>query len=283
MGKGHESKTRTYFVDFSMVKNLNSCLYKCEVLHHRLSPREHQFNYKVFMFYLDLDEIGRINRKFKLFSRNRFNWFSFRDRDHLQWPMTEGKNSKSTKQNIIAYLQDHGVEQKIKKVMLLTNVATLGYSFNPISFYLCFDEAHNPVCSVAEVCNTHCEMKLYLLGKDSFADNVFRKQVSKFFYVSPFTDLDSTFDFIFVIPNEKMQMRVDDYKNGKRFLLTSLTGEKRKLSEANLLWYGLRFPFITLKIVSSIYWQALVLMLKKVPHHKKNFDLHLQKETYQYK
>jgi len=78
-------------------------------------------------------------------------------------------------------------------------------------------------------------------------------------------------------------MRVDDYQDGKRFLLTSLSGKKKKLSDANLLWYGIRFPFITMGIMISIYWQALLLRLKKIPFHNKDFNLHLQQENYNYK
>ncbi len=264
-------------------QNLNSCLYECKVMHQRLEPRVHEFEYKVFMFYINLDETKLLSSKLRLFSYNHFNWFSFRDRDHLQWPLAGGMNQKTTKENVISFLSDHGMDQRVNKVMLLTNVSTLGYSFNPICFYLCFDEAGVPVCSVAEVCNTHGEMKLFLLGNDSLSGDTFRKHVSKYFYVSPFTDLDSNFDFIFTVPGARIKMRVDDYKNEKRFLLTSLTGEKKKLNDLNLFWYGLRFPLITIRIISLIYWQAFVLYLKRVPYNKKNFNLHLQKETYQYK
>ncbi len=61
---------------------MKSCLYQCEVMHHRLTPREHKFNYSVFMFYLDLDEVSGLAERLRLFSYNKFNWFSFRDRDH---------------------------------------------------------------------------------------------------------------------------------------------------------------------------------------------------------
>ena len=261
---------------------MNSCLYRCEIMHHRLFPREHKFSYNVFMFYIDLDEVEMLSKKLWFLSNGHFNWFNFRNQDHLQFPLGQGHNNKSVKQNMLDYLQDQGIVVD-GKVMLLTNVATFGYSFNPISFYLCFDRENNPICSVAEVCNTHGEMKLYLLAGECFSAGTFKKSVPKHFYVSPFTDLDATFDFIFRIPAATAHMRVDDYQDGKRFLLTSLMGEKRKLSDANLLWYGIRFPFITLKIMGSIYWQALLLRMKRVPFHRKNFKLHLQRENYQYR
>src|SRR5580704_7186514 len=143
---------------------MNSCLYRCEVMHHRLFPKEHKFAYNVFMFYVDLDELTLLNRKLKLFSVNGFNWFNFRDRDHTRFPTNE-TTKKSVKQSILEYLKTSNIDMDEGRIMLLTNVATLGYSFNPISFYLCFDASENPVCSVAEVCNTHGEMKLYLLDQ----------------------------------------------------------------------------------------------------------------------
>lgn len=260
---------------------MNSCLYQCNITHHRLTPKEHKFAYRVFMFYLDLDELDRLHSDLRLFSRNRFNWFNFRDRDHLQYPFGVSGN-KSVKENILDFLKDNGITT-LGKVMLLTNVATLGYAFNPISFYLCFDSDGQPLCSVAEVCNTHGEMKMYLLESQTFQHNEFHKRASKLFYVSPFSDLEAHFDFNFSIPGNTLNMRVDDYQDGKRFLLSSLTGERKPLSDARLLWYGVRFPLITLGIIFLIYWQALILKLKNIPFRRKNFRLDLQQDHYQYK
>lgn len=251
-------------------------------MHHRLMPREHKFSYEVFMFYFDLNEIEMLHRKFRILSYNKFNWFNFRDKDHLQFPLGAGRNQKSVKQNVADYLASLGVEAN-GKIMLLTNVATMGYAFNPISFYLCFDKAGQPLCSVAEVCNTHGEMKLYLLDRGSFKAEVFQSMVSKYFYVSPFTDLAASFNFIFSVPDDKMLMRVDDYQDGKRFLITSLTGERKEMTDFRLLTYAFRFPLITIKIIAAIYWQAFLLKLKKIPFQRKNFNLHLQQEKYQYK
>jgi uncharacterized protein len=261
---------------------MNSCLYQCEVMHHRLFPRENRFGYRIFMFYVDLDELAILDKKLVWFSLNRFNWFNFRDKDHIQFPRGK-QNQKGTKQNILNFLRDQGIEWTVGKVMLLTHVSTLGYSFNPISFYLCFDPSGKPLCAVAEVCNTHGEMKLYVLDKNCLTENTFRLMTPKLFYVSPFANLESSFDFIFDIPGDSLHMRVDDYEDKKRFLLSSLTGTKKILSDSNLLWYGVTFPFLTLRVIGLIYWQALILYWKRVPFHRKSLNPHLQQDAYAYK
>jgi len=72
----------------------NSCLYKAKVMHHRLAPKVHRFHYEVFMFYLDLDEIDSLSKRLKFMSRNKFNLFNFRDKDHLQLPREKPDASK---------------------------------------------------------------------------------------------------------------------------------------------------------------------------------------------
>lgn len=239
-------------------------------MHHRVSPAEHEFKYSVFMFYLDLDEIGRLHKRLKLFSNNRFNWFSFFDKDHL---IGDG----TIKEKLKSFLNSKGIEWT-GRATLLTNARTLGYVFNPISFYFCFDAHNQPLCAVAEVCNTHKEMKLYLLDQHCKNGDTFRLRTTKHFYVSPFSDLDTEFEFIFRLPSDFMQMRVDDYKHGERILMSALTGTRKQLTDANLLWYGLKFPLITVKIITLIYWQALKLRLKGLPFWKKEDNMHLQRD-----
>ena len=260
---------------------LNSCLYKARVMHNRLAPKVHRFHYDVFMFYLDLDEIDSISKRLKFMSRNRFNLFNFRDKDHLQLPRENPDTSKNTRQHITAYLQENGVSIGNGRIMLLTNLCTMGYQFNPVSFYFCYDETDQPICSVVEVCNTFREMKPYFLGADTKWEDQFKLNTGKYFYVSPFIDMDANFDFDLHIPGEKLQVKIDDYdKAGKRFFISTLSGERRKLTDSNLLLYFFSFPLITLKVIGLIHWQALKLWLKKLPYHKKSANINLQKEVY---
>ena len=259
----------------------NSCLYKAKVMHHRLAPKVHRFHYNVFMFYLDLDEIGILSKKLKFMSRNRFNLFNFRDKDHLQLPKENPDTSKNIRQHITDYLSANGVNIGNGRIMVLTNLCTLGYQFNPVSFYYCYDEDDNIVCSIVEVCNTYLEMKPYFLGLETMAGEQFKLNTTKYFYVSPFIAMDTNFDFDLQIPDEKLQVKIDDYdKEGNRFFISTLSGTRKPLKDSILLLYFFSFPFITLKIISLIHWQAFRLWLKKIPYHKKKDDLQLQKEVY---
>jgi len=260
---------------------MNSCLYKARVMHNRLAPKVHRFYYDVFMFYLDLDEIDTLHKHLKFMNRNRFNLFNFRDRDHLQLPREKPDTSKNIKQHLIDYLLTNGVDIGNGRIMLLTNLCTLGYQFNPVSFYFCYDEQNQPVCSIVEVCNTFLEMKPYFLGKDAKQGDGFKLNTGKYFYVSPFIDMDTNFDFDLHIPGEKLQLKIDDYdRAGERFFISTLSGERKPLKDSTLLLYFFTFPLITLKVIGLIHWQAFKLWLKKIPYHKKNNDLDLQKEVY---
>ncbi|WP_183562286.1 DUF1365 domain-containing protein [Mucilaginibacter sp. SP1R1] len=265
-----------------MVKGvINSCLYKAKVMHHRLAPKVHSFHYEVFMFYLDLDEIDKLSASMKFMSRNRFNLFNFRDKDHLQLPRENPDTTKNARQHITDYLQSNGVTIGDGRIMVLTNLCTLGYQFNPVSFYFCYDETDRPVCSVVEVCNTYLEMKPYFLGTDTRQNDTFKLNTEKYFYVSPFIDMDTNFDFDLHIPGDKLQVKIDDYdKAGNRFFISTLSGVKKSLTDANLLLYFISFPLITFKVITLIHWQALKLWLKKIPYHKKGAQKELQKEVF---
>jgi DUF1365 family protein len=62
---------------------MNSCIYKVKVGHSRIFPRKNTFQYGMYMFYLDLDEIEELSQKFKLLSYNKWNIHSFYDEDHF--------------------------------------------------------------------------------------------------------------------------------------------------------------------------------------------------------
>lgn len=252
---------------------MKSCLYETTIMHHRLAPKEHRFSYNFFSFYLDLDEIDEIARKILLVSRNKINIYSFYDNDYLI------KKQHSIKESILSYLKDQGINLDGGRIMLLTYLRTVGYIFNPVSLYYCFDKDNKPICVIPAIGNTFGELKLFFIGTANLVGNRFKDQQEKFYYISPFTQLDDTLDFRLTVPDDRLNICIDTSKNEEKIILTSMIGEKKELTNGNLLWMTIKFPFITLKVIALIHWHALMLWFKKVPHEEKTNNPHMQKEV----
>lgn len=265
---------------------MNSCLYECTVMHNRTKPKKNWFQYRIFMFYIDLDELDILSKKIWLIGRNKFNVFNFRDKDHLEFPREKPVKGKSTKENILTYLKENGIDIQPylngeKRIMLLTNLCTWGYQFNPVSFYYFLDKEDEPQCSVIEIGNTFLEQKPFFLSNELLKDGTYQLKTPKYFYVSPFTDLDDLFDFRLKVPGDKLDIKIDDYKSdGTRYFVSTLQGNKVALTNLNLLKYALKFPFITLKVIFLIHWQATKLWLRGLPYRKKTTEPELQREVY---
>jgi DUF1365 family protein len=255
---------------------MNSCLYECQVMHHRLEPKEHHFSYRIFMFALDLEEIETLGRKLPGFSHNRWNLYTFRDRDHLT---VAGHETATLRENLTAWLAGEGVTLPAEaRVRLVTLPRVLGYIFNPVSFYFCHGADGTPLCAIAEVGNTFGEMKPYLLREPG--EKGFRLVTPKHFYVSPFSGLDLLFDFKLRIPGDSLEIHIDDRAGDRPVLLSALTGHRLPLTTANLWWCTLKYPLITLRVIFLIHWHALLLWLRRLPFHSKAAHPELQRGLY---
>lgn len=231
------------------------------------------------MFAIDLDEIDRLHRKLPFFSVGRANLYSFRDRDFLPTgetphrPTAENchptdETSLGLKARVVAFLAGRGVDLTGGRVVLVALPRVLGYLFNPVSFYFCYDRKGVPVAALSEVTNTFKEMKPYFIGAESArqaSQGEFHRRVPKHFYVSPYSDVDVAFDFTLRAPGDKLSAQIDDYAGSERTLTSVLTGTRRELTGTRLAWFTVKYPLITLRIISLIHWHALLLWIKRVP------------------
>lgn len=244
-------------------------------MHNRLRPKKHAFAYNIFMFWLDLDEPELLARKLFPFSYNRFNVFAFYDKDHMKYP--ENANTDLTaKQRVLQYLKKNNIAFVPDKIFLLTHTRVLGYIFNPVSFYFCYDNAMQCKMVVTEVGNTFGEMKIFIVDRKQ--DGALVHAEDKFFYVSPFTDLDNQFQFRFQVPGDKLHLEINVSDKQNVFFYSLLTGTKKALNTQRLILYFFRFPLITLQVISAIHWQAFKLWLKKIPYHAKSDNPYNQRD-----
>ena len=242
-----------------------SCLYDGQVMHCRLRPVRHRFVYDVFSLLLDIDELGALHRRLRLFSHNRFNLFSFADRDHGP------RDGSPLRPWIEAQLASRGIDLEGGRVFIHCLPRLLGYVFNPLSLYWCYDCGGALRAIVYEVKNTFGEQHAYVLPVPAAhaAGAPVHQRVRKDFHVSPFIAMEAEYRFNLRAPEERLSILIRETDAGGDLLLATQTGRRQALADRTLLRACFRFPLVTLKVIGAIHWQALKLWLKGVRLHRR--------------
>ena len=234
-----------------------SGLYDGEVVHQRFAPRAHRLRYRLFNLLIDLDEAPELDRRLRLFGRNRAAAFSLWDRDHLA-----GDDTPLAIQ-VRAMLTEAGVAAG-GAIRLLCMPRVLGHVFNPLSIFYCHRPSGELAAAVLEVNNTFGERHCYLLEAASPAmDRIVSRRCAKRFFVSPFMDLDMTYDFRISTPaalaSTEILARAAD---GAPLLLARFAGVRRELTDRSLARALVEHPLLTLKVVAAIHYEAALLLAK---------------------
>ncbi|HEX2476646.1 MAG TPA: DUF1365 domain-containing protein [Lacipirellulaceae bacterium] len=235
--------------------NIQSALYVGSVMHRRLRPRMHKFRYRAFWFLVDLDELAALSSSLRLFSLNRFNLFSFRDKDHGDGTATP------LRAQVERQLGEAAINLTGGPIRLLCMPRTLGYCFNPLSVYFCYRGDGALAALVYQVHNTFGERHSYvmLVGNGSGA---FHQHCQKIFYVSPFMDMNMRYDFRVTGPGQRIGVGICTSASAMPVMNAVLTGARKDLTDRNLMNVFLAIPAVTLKVIAAIHWEALRLWLK---------------------
>lgn len=240
--------------------SFRSCAYVGQVVHKRLTPRRHAFTYRVFAFCLDVDEIDRLARSFRLFSHNRWNLLSFHDADHA------AGTGEPVGSHARGVLRSAGLEAYGARIELVCYPRLLGYVFNPLSVYFAYDAGDRLGAIMYEVSNTLKERKSYVIPiVGPREDGVVSQACDKEMYVSPFTAPEAAYSFRVVPPSEKIVVGVDLREQGQPVLKTHFQGRRLELSDRSLAGLLLRYPLMTFKVIAAIHLEALRLWMKGVP------------------
>jgi DUF1365 family protein len=125
-----------------------SCLYTGTVMHRRFKPRAHRLNYRVFWCLFDLDELPYLPSRLRFFSFKGFNLFGFRNSDHGD------SSNRPLRAQVEAHLATAGIDLGGGAIRLLCMPRLLGFVFNPISVYYCYDRCGALKALLYQVHNT---------------------------------------------------------------------------------------------------------------------------------
>jgi len=237
---------------------LSSRLFHSQVYHRRSKPKQHRLSYKVFFTLFDLDELDTLHRRFRWFSVNSFNLFSFYDRDH-----GPGEN-RALRPWIEHQLAKAGRPEAAKRIEILCFPRILGYAFNPITVYYCYDARDHLSAVLYEVSNTFGERHNYLALINDGDSGLVRHSCEKRFYVSPFMDVTGHYHFSIKRPGDRIIVHIHQTDQDGPILDAWVRGKRGEINDRNLMACLTRYPLLTLKVIGGIHYEALKLWLKGI-------------------
>lgn len=264
-------------------EEFKSAIFKGQIRHRRFEPKSHAFTYPIFMLYMDLDELPKLIAKKWYCSYSGFNIVRFKRSDFFA---PEKTNLKQAIIDKVAESITPELGESIKSVRALMHLRYLNVVFNPVVFYYCYDAQENLVAIVSEITNTPWEERhAYVLPIGEDGSDVTKAlpsysikgkgrhqfEFQKAFHVSPFNPMNMDYRWVFSVPNEKLFVHMDNFiqsdeKSADKHFDATLVMNRYDFDK-NLAKTLIQYPFMTVKVITGIYWQALKLKLKGVPFY----------------
>lgn len=229
-------------------------IYEGVVHHRRLKPVEHRLNYRVFSLLMDVDEAPAMAKRLRWFSMDRFNLFSLRQRDH------GAGGHEGLGAHLRGLLAEAGAPAP-RRISILFYPRMLGYAFNPLTVYYCYDANDCAQTIIYEVRNTFGGKHLYVIPVEGDGEKI-KQSTDKLFHVSPFIDMNMRYDFALSAPDDDISVRIAVSDPEGLLLSASFAGRARALTDRALLSLFFRYPLMTVKVIAGIHWEAARLMAK---------------------
>jgi len=240
------------------VSTVRSTLYSGTVRHTRLRPTHHDFRYRVFYGFFDIDELGRLAALRRFFSSGSFNLFGFDPGDH---GAADGSPLRPWAEERFS---EAGVDLAGGRISLLAFPRILGFAFNPIAVWYGYGPDGDLRGVIHEVRNTFGDRHVYVAPVD--AEDL-RHSGDKRMHVSPFNDMNQTYHFTINDPGERLVLAIRSDDGSGVLFRAGLGLSRLEFTDVNLLRLFVTHPLLTFKVVAGIHWQALRLWLTGVQVH----------------
>jgi uncharacterized protein len=232
------------------------------VMHARLRPATHRFDYPVCYVSCNLARLAELERWW--FGIDRWAPLGLATRDYGP---RDGRP-------LDAWMRGRLAEAGIPadgEIWLQTMPRLLGHAFNPVSFWFCHDRAGALLALYADVRNTFGGHHGYLLSAPGHApiDDETVLVCRKTFHVSPFCDVRGEYTFRVRRSGERLSVAIDYHDDEGILLRTALTLRAHPLDGTRALRTFARQPLAMVAVIVRIHWQALRLWLKRVPFYGK--------------
>ena len=244
----------------------NSCIYSGYVTHRRFKPKRHFFIYKTFSLLINLHEVENLGKKIKFFSYNKFNILSFYDTDHGP---RDGSSLVNWAKNTLAEAKINIGSGIIK---LLCYPRFFGYVFNPLSIFYCYDDNLRLKAILYEVKNTFNEQHTYVFPASPYSNLILHK-CDKKFYVSPFMEMKTFYNFRLLKPEKILNIFIKQRDAEGTLLTACQVGKKIEMSSKNLFFQFLTHPLMSFKVILAIHFEAFRLWIKGVKHVKRKIKI----------
>lgn len=248
---------------------MSSALYQGVVIHGRVEPKKHHFHYKLFLFWLDLENIEQTCRDIKGLAYNRRGLVQFKREDYLDQP------SKPLHVRALERMNELSDKPLKGKVYFLGQLRTLGFYFSPVNFYYLQGEDGHFTHLLAEVSNTPWDQRHHYLVTLPEKDNPHSlndviSPTEKAFHVSPFNPMDMEYRWQVSQPGEKLNLSIACYKKEetpKKHFVAGIQMRRLALTSRHLKQQLMAIPSTAMKTLFGIYWQALKLFIKRMPFY----------------
>ncbi|MEM6412067.1 MAG: DUF1365 domain-containing protein, partial [Pseudomonadota bacterium] len=228
-------------------------IYVGQTRHSRFVPFKQSFEYKLFLVDLDIDRLEQANRACRLFSVENPNLFTFRRRDH----------GYRTDTDLRIWAEDRFGEADIDlrggSIRLITFPRHAFYKFSPISLWFGYGANQELRGIIYEVNNTFGDTHSYVA---SASGALMRQEAQKKMYVSPFFDVSGAYRFTVRPPDERLNLRVDNFRDGERLHMANIRAIRQRASDSAFLHAAITRPLSTHGVTLGIHWEALKLWLK---------------------